>query len=113
MARLWGSGAELNSITSEVEFGVSGSPEIVSTTKRSGTYSLRIREEFGGAGLGFIIQQFSSAATDGPIYVRFCLYITTLPSADNTIFALQIGGSLGANIKLSSTGALKLFKATT
>lgn len=112
MARLWSSGFELNSLTAGMEFlGSSGSPSIQSTTKRSGSYALQISSLSSGVRKHVQLPLYAGVAnTSGPYYVRFYLYVVTLPSADNRIYVLSnsSGFNMRAAVTLSSTGTLQL-----
>lgn len=113
MARLFSSGFELNSTATRMEWSnVSGSPAISTTTVRTGTYAGRIRGLASGSAQYFSQQVLGSGATANVCYIRFYLYVNTLPSAANTIFFA--GGGLGTAglIKLTSSGALQLFNNT-
>lgn len=117
MARLWSSGFELNSTTSGVEWtaavddGVVGT--IQGTTVRSGSYAMQVTSLSSGAAKG-LQYTFNSGDLTAERFIRFYFRYATLPSADNAIFAVKSGGGSNiAAIKLSSTGTLKLFNATT
>lgn len=114
MARLWSSGFELNTTTTDVEWGAAlSTPSIQTGTVRTGTYALEITSLASGTGKG-LPYTFVSANANGPYYCRFYFRYATLPTANNTI--LRIGSSGPAelvNIKLSSTGVLRLFNTTT
>src|SRR3990167_2052215 len=61
MARLWSSGAELNSITADVEWtSNNSSPPIDTTIKRSGAYSIKI-SSLGSAIPEAVQYEFASA----------------------------------------------------
>ena len=113
MARLWQSGAELNSATTGVEFfTVSGSPTIDSTIKRSGSYSIKIASLVSGTAKG-VLHKFVSSTNPGPYWARGYLYIVTLPSASNHIMSFNsssgtAGTSDRGKITLESDGTLIL-----
>lgn len=108
MARLASTGFELNSVTSGVEFGISGSPTISSTTVRSGLYAGRISSLTTLTEMSFQ-QTFGASDGNGPFYMRVYLNIATLPSANNDIIGFHTSaGVLISSIALSSTGTLIL-----
>lgn len=111
MARLWGSGFEINSVTSNVEFrDVTGSPTISTTTVRSGTYAGRISSLSSSTPKLFTNWIGSGGDDTGPFFVRFYFRYATAPSADNVIFAMRniSTGAFIINVVLTSAGALKL-----
>lgn len=113
MARLFSSGFELNSTAARMEWtNVSGSPTISSTTVRSGGYACRIVSLSSGTPKYFSQQVLGSGATANVCYIRFYLYVNTLPSAANTIFYISGGLGTAGLIKLTSSGALQLFNNT-
>lgn len=107
MARLWQSGAELNSTTTDVEVSTnSGTISISSTTVRSGTYAWRANPS---AGTGFYRQVIF--ATDQSIKGLFRVYlnIASLPGATTRLlsFATAANAPL-ARIDITSGGLLQL-----
>ncbi len=115
MARLFTSGWEVASDTNGHEWA-----NIVDIATRSTTV---VRS---GAASGFVTDlltsteqgwanQFSSSLVSGPLYLRVYFRLGTTPSADNTIVAFIAGANPtatstnDAQIRLSSTGTLKLF----
>lgn len=113
MARLRTFGFETNSITAGVEWdimGVGGTGSVVTTNARTGTYCGQISTLASGSDSGFNTQ-FITAAGNGPFYARFYFLVTTLPTADNTIFRFTntAFGTAELQVRLSSTGTLKLF----
>lgn len=112
MTRLWSSGFELNSMTTDVEWTAAVGGSISSSTVRSGTYAGRISSLASGTNQRFRYQ-FLSAGANGPYYSRFYFRIATLPSAENRIFALSNSGTAGtgvaAYITLDNTGVLRLY----
>lgn len=112
MARLWSSGFELNSTTSNLEiYSPGGSPTIQTTTVHSGTYALQITSLSSGTRkhVGF---PWNGSAQNGPYYIRFYFRYDTAPSGDNTIFRLGSNPNLtiGDNvfIELTNGGTLIL-----
>lgn len=115
MARIWHCGFELQSVTAAVEFdSVFDVPTISTSIKRSGAASGRISSLTSGTRQGFEHRCFN-AGQDSEQFARFAIYITTLPSGDNTI--AHAGGSTPSgnvwSIKLTSAGTLKLFNGAT
>lgn len=91
MARIWSSGFELNSTANNVEFSVyteSSGPTIQTSTVRSGTYALQSSLVSGAA--KYIGYRFdSSTSHTKTIFVRFYLYIGTLPGSNSTVFSID------------------------
>lgn len=90
MARIWDSGAELNSTSTTMEvyadgaFGSGGTIAISSTTKRTGSYSFRTNP---AATYGQFNYRFANAAANGPFYFRFYVNIATASSAIGYVLA--------------------------
>src|SRR3990167_1968007 len=106
MARLWSSGAELNSITGDVEWtSNTPSPPIDTTIKRSGAYSIKI-SSLGSAIPEAVQYEFASAVNSGPFYFRWYLYVVTAPSAENLI--INPWGGPGNNWSLNSSYRITL-----
>ena len=76
MARLWSSGAELNSTTSGVEFR-SAQGTIDATTFRSGAYANRANP---GPGFVTIDNYFSPTDVQAGYYIRTYLRIASAPT---------------------------------
>jgi hypothetical protein len=112
MARLWSDGFEHGDSVFGAYTGnrgdyhvVLGSPTASTTTKRSGAYALRINGLVSGARLG-LEQRFLGSVVDS-CYSRFYLYVSTFPSAKNTIFTIAGNTlSLRSGIMLENNGAL-------
>lgn len=116
MARLYTSGFEIANDSAGHEWtnaGVSGAgrdTSVFRTGAASGRCSGLVTVTQAGWGV-----QFAAAAGNGPYYARFYLRIDTNPSADNCIAAFIAGANVtstsanDAQIRLSSTGTLKLF----
>lgn len=107
MARLWSGGAELQTVTSGIEFTatITNAPVVETTIKRSGNAAWRISNAATAEGF----RQIHTAA-QGAFFFRFYLYIVAMP----TNAAMPIGGSrqTGANkavIRLTSGGVLQLY----
>jgi hypothetical protein len=83
-------------------------------TVRTGTGSGLINGLTSGTESGWGVQ-FVDSLQNGPFYLRTYFYLTTAPSADNTIAAFIAGANPtatstnDAQIRLTSAGALKLF----
>ena len=105
-ARLWSSGFEMGTSTQGVE-GEFGSPaKATSTVVHSGSYAARLNGFSSFTSIGITV---SSTNLNGPYFVRTYLYVTTLPTASNTIMALRSSGGVRiVFIKLDSTGKLIL-----
>lgn len=111
MARIWGSGFELNSTTAGMEWTAIGStPSIQTGTVRSGTYALESTS--ANVTRKGLLYQFASAAGAGPYYFRSYIRYHTLPTNATTIMGFLVGASISSTnqgIKLTSAGKLQLF----
>lgn len=105
MARIWSSGAELNSNAAGMEYDTFSTATIslVTSPVRYGAYSLKFTSAGASQSINY---QFSS--NTGPFFIRFYLNINKLPTITNTIF--KFNGSL-VGLKLTTTGTLQLFQA--
>lgn len=115
MARLWSSGFELNSLTTNVEItNIQSTPVLQTSTVRSGTYAAQITS-LGSGTVKAISYQFVSAVGTGPYYFRTYFRYATLPTANNAIIRLSTTttGSTVASVRLTSTGGLALFNGST
>lgn len=105
MSRLFATGFELNSTTTGVEGDTYSSIVIGTTNVRSGTYALRANT--GGGFWRTQVLASDSATAIG--YIRFYLYIATLPSANTQIFRLATSANTPEiDINLTTTGQLQL-----
>lgn len=108
MARLWSCGFELQSLTDNVEVdSVTGSPTINTTIKRSGNASLRANTT---AATAFVHRRIGTGADNRDYFLRFYLYIATLPNATEEIARMYSDNAYG-EIHLTSSGTLQLFDA--
>lgn len=111
MARLWQSGFELNSTTTDVEFSnITGAgTTIQTTTVRTGTYALRCNPS---AATGFVRYHVFTSNQSIVAYQRVYMRIATLPGANTTIMRfLDVANSPCAQIRITSTGTLILLDA--
>src|SRR3990167_2876019 len=109
--RLWLSGAELQSVTSRMEWDTTtGSPTINTTTKRSGAASLRCNPS---ATTAFVTQRYTGDTTTVVYYIRTYLYITTATDALDSILANfdSFGDNL-ASIRMNSNRTLELWQSS-
>lgn len=108
MARLWSSGFELQSVTNDVEFGVTNSPTIDTTTKRSGLASLRVNPS---ATTAFINQSFVvlGAAQEVHWYFRFYLRIASATDALDSIWVIRQGTSALVSLRMNADRTLELW----
>ncbi|GHA28663.1 hypothetical protein GCM10010372_30570 [Streptomyces tauricus] len=105
MARLWTCGFELQSVAAGVEIlSVTGTPTISTSVRRSGAASLRINPT---AATQYVEQQIDSGTVKRTTH-RFYLRITTLPSADCTIYGIGQSGYFPGLLRLKTTGVLTL-----
>lgn len=110
MARLWTSGAELQTATIGIEFtAVSGStgPAIETTTKRSGNAAFRINS---AAAEGF---RNLSISAQGAYFFRFYLYIVALPTGGTKLVGgfMTTGTTRKVSIRMTTGGALQLYNS--
>lgn len=108
MARLWSSGLELNTTSSNVEgLTVSGTNSIVTSVVRSGSYGFRTNPTTS-AGLGNYIFQSSDAS--GVFFGRVYLRIASLPTSDTEVCTFFSAGALGhkVGIRITTTGVAQL-----
>lgn len=106
MARLWQSGAELNSTTKEGTIA-SGSVSIDSTTKRTGSYSYKTN---AAATIANFRYQWSVSNISQSMFYRIYFYISVLPNNEDVIFwcdRTQTDGVIG--IYLETNGVLRLY----
>ena len=106
MARLWSSGFELNSLTAGVEItSVTGSPTIVTSPVRSGTYALSSDVSSSQAWARYT---FASPGIE-VVYYRFYLRIATSVSETVNIFDVNSPTEgLSVHIGLTSSNTLQL-----
>jgi hypothetical protein len=109
MARMWSCGFELNSATSGVEFStVIGTPTIVTSPVRSGTYAMNATGSGGVNNDARIV--LAAANANGPYYTRIYLYIDTLPNAICSVIGyMNSAGSARSRIRLATDGTLELW----
>lgn len=107
MARIWQTGWELNSTTTDMEFqALSGTVSISSTTVRSGTYAGRANPT---AGTGFFRQIVASSNQSRIGYLRVYVRIATLPaSVIQYIRFSDSSNNRTTSINLNSDGTLTL-----
>ena len=85
MARLWSSGAELNSATNQVEYTTVSLMAPETGVVRSGTYALRSNPT--GGSTEYLIYTHAATPQADARYYRFYLYIATSLGATETIFS--------------------------
>jgi hypothetical protein len=113
MARLFSCGAELNSLTANVEVGSTAGAgmSITSTTVRSGTYAYRCSGL--SSGVSSLIQFNISAAIDVS-YTRAYFLVATLPSATNRILRLDDASNNNrVALTIDNSGVLKIVGSST
>src|SRR5262245_25195953 len=84
MAFVWGTGFELQSLTSGVEMSAGGSaslPTITTSVKRSGAASMRLNSLSSGTRKFQRLEH--PAAGTGPFYYQICVRADTRPGATN------------------------------
>ncbi len=107
--RVYSSGFELQSITADMEWTtINGSPTIITGTKRSGEASMQV-VTLGSGTREAVNFQFVSANANGPYFLRSYIYITTAPSAENTIIDFRNSSStIIARITMDNSRQLQL-----
>ena len=82
---------------------------ISTTTVRSGTYAARLSSLSSGVTKS-VGPQFILNNDNGPFFIRYYLRITTLPSAENRIFAIRDSTDVAMVYHtIDDTGAIKLY----
>lgn len=108
--RIWSSGFELNSLTSDVEIeatGGTGTKTIVTSPVRSGTYALQTNH---ASAAGWVRYRFAVANSNGPFYFRQYLRVADYPDSAVDIIVLDAtGGGNRISIRMTATGALQLW----
>lgn len=115
MARLWSSGFEINSATSNIEWRTcTNSPTISSTTVRTGGFAGRITSLAAGTPKYFQNWIGDGGDGDGPYFCRAYFRVATAPAVQTTIIGLQsiISGDNVLNIQLTTDLKLELHNAT-
>jgi hypothetical protein len=117
MARIDVQTFDANSTTANILGGDIFSGATISTTHaRTGTYAMRVSSLASTVAQGYLKKWLGSTAA-GPYYLKFGIYVVTLPSSSNTIVQFNgASGSLGTTarcyITLESNGTLILRNAT-
>lgn len=105
-ARLWSSGAELNSTTADMEVtGTSGTMSISSSTKRSGDYAYRANPT---SSTGTFYKTWAASAQTNKFWFRTYLRIADDPSADTYVMQIGNGASGKISVRLTTTSTLQL-----
>ncbi|MCM8548904.1 hypothetical protein [Streptomyces sp. STCH 565 A] len=106
MARLWTCGFELQSTAALMEtLSVTGTPTISTSIHRGGGASLRCNPT---AATAYLEQQLDVSGVNGRSFHRFYLYITALPAAATTVYAVGQSGYFPVHVQLTATGTLQL-----
>lgn len=111
-ARIFQTGAELNSTTAGMEVStVDGTGASVSTVKvRSGNYAWRSNNSGNTSG---ITQRLSGSDTSGPGYLRVYFNFTTLPSVKQRIMQFNnAANGLSARVDMYTDGKLVLMNSS-
>lgn len=111
-ARIFQTGAELNSTTAGMEVStVDGTGASVSTVKvRSGNYAWRSNNSGNTSG---ITQRLSGSDTSGPGYLRVYFNFTTLPSVKQRIMQFNnAANGLSARVDMYTDGTLVLMNSS-
>lgn len=109
MARIWSSGFELNSATTNVEFTVvAGSPTIQATTVRSGGYAFEANVSAAQALAGFTAQ--ASGGTNVG-YLRSYIYVSSAPTTTQKILGFDNSGTARASVAMTNSRTIRLLQA--
>jgi len=107
--RIWASGFELNSLTSDMEIeatGGTGTVAIVTSPVRSGSYAVQTTSASPAA---WVRYRFAESNSDGPFYFRFYLRVADYPDTAQEIIVLDsTGGADRVGIQMTSNGTLQL-----
>ncbi len=104
--RLWSSGAELNTLTANVEItGSAGTVSVSSSTKRSGDYAFRANPT---SSTGTIYKTWANSAQSNKFWFRQYIRIATAPGADTYIMQIGNGSSGKISVRMSSSSTLQL-----
>jgi|GEM_PF-1559755 len=108
--RLWSSGAELQSLTANVEVtGTNGSGATINTTLatvRSGLASYRT--QLASNGTTNIYKDWANSAQQGKFWFRTYFRVATAPTVEEPFFCLQNGGNFKTCVRLTTDLKLKL-----
>ncbi len=108
--RLWSSGAELNSTTTDMEVsGTSGTFSISSGTVRSGTYSYRTNPT---SSTGTFFKTWANSAQNNKFWFRTYLRIATTPNQTTGVFQIGTGSTVRIGVRLTTGPKLQLFNET-
>lgn len=109
MARLWQSGFELNSTTTDVEFSNITTATIQTTTVRTGTYALRTNP---AAATAFARYHVATSNLSTVAYQRVYVRIAALPGANATVMRfVDVANNACAQVRLTAAGTLVLMDA--
>ncbi len=117
MAILFRSCFGLNSLTTSMEWDAAVGATIATVTLPSGNSGLagKISSLASGVNQRFRTQ-FKSAGNNGPFFFKSDYQVTTLPSAENRIFAVSSSSTTGtgvaAYITIDNSGFLRLYDST-
>lgn len=101
MARLYQSGAELNSTTTGEEFTSVTSATVSSANPRSGTYHLRLSPS---ASIQSVLIDFLSSGAQ-TVFIRFAYYINTQPANGDNILRIQDDTTNATQVSIQGTGS--------
>lgn len=106
MARLWSCGFELNSLTVGVEItAMAGSPQVLTTAARSGTYGLRVNAA-AAENVGFT---FAASNQTAPFYFRSYIQVVALPTGSVDFYRAASSTAAKINIRIRADGKLELW----
>ncbi|QQG49946.1 MAG: hypothetical protein HZB70_04075 [Candidatus Berkelbacteria bacterium] len=107
-ARLWSSGAELNSLTADMEITSSSgtTPTIDSTTKRSGGYAYRANTSSNTA---TIYKTWANSAQQNKFWFRAYIRIATAPGTEIGIFRAGTSTNNKIGVRMNSDRSIELW----
>ena len=107
MARLWGSGIELNATGSGVEFTVASNFTIDTTTVRSGTYSYRSNPSASADNFQY---DFATSDQTKSLYFRFYMRVASAPLSVADIFTVyNTANAAKVSLRLNTDLTLDVF----
>jgi hypothetical protein len=110
VARLFTNGFENNSVTAFLDqWDFINNAPTINATSRTGSFAGAITSLTSAQDKFFSIK-FASANTNGPVFARYCLRVTTNPNVSTTIAAfISSAGTQIVWTDLSTTGQLQCF----
>lgn len=107
-ARVWSSGAELNSLTADMEISSSSgtTPTVDSTTKRSGAYAYRANTSSNTA---TIYKSWASSAQSNKFWFRTYIRIATAPGTEIGVIRIGTTTNNKVGVRMNSDRSIELW----